>query len=194
MKTKSLLKSLMDLLFRSFFARKYCASTSLLTVSENLLKYLALWQMTEMRLFEYFPTTVYSETAKYEASSSHFLQKSWRKKMTLDFILCQSRKLYEESWNEECFFEGFPNDEFSATAKKGVPRVGLGFALRICTNPPMNSEFEMKQGQIFLPTSKLWKNTCWLIHVIDRLRPFLSLKWSPVRFNNFFAQWPFKIG
>ena len=125
MKTKSLLKSLMDLLFRSFFARKYCASTSLLTVSENLLKNIAFWQMTETRLFEYFPTTVYSETAKYEASSSHFLQKSWRKKKTLDFILCQSRKLYEESWNEECFFEGFPNDEFSATAKKeGVPRVG----------------------------------------------------------------------
>ena len=45
------------------------------------------------------------------------------------------------------------------------PALALGFA-RICTNPPMNSEFEMKQGQISFQHFLLWKNTCWLIHVV----------------------------
>ena len=95
MKTKSLLKSLMDLLFRSFFARKYCASTSLLTVSENLLKYLALWQMTETRPFEYLPTTALC-TRNLRSTKHHhhiFCKRAREQKMTLDFILCQSRKL-----------------------------------------------------------------------------------------------------
>ena len=94
MKTKSLLKSLMDLLFRSFFARKYCASTSLLTVSENLLKYLALWQMTETRPFEYLPTTALC-TRNLRSTKHHhhiFFKRAREQKMTLDFILCQSTK------------------------------------------------------------------------------------------------------
>lgn len=65
--------------------------------------------------------------------------------MTLDFILCQSTKGTKKVEMKNASLKAFQMTNL--VQQQRGPALALGFA-RICTNPPMNSEFEMKQGQI----------------------------------------------